>query len=137
MKKSIIIILLILSIFLCFAIPQVNAQSFSSKTSNNPALEGVLEEIENKKAELINYEKLLTQQVNNDEEFKAKHPNKVKRIQCMKKRALKFIKRAENVEPKKQLYYLREADVLLYHAKLTWWDHPRKTKMFIKYGGGI
>lgn len=60
MKKTIIIILLILSIFLCFAIPQVNAQSFSSKTSNNPALEGVLEEIENKKAELINYEKLLT-----------------------------------------------------------------------------
>jgi len=99
--KKVLIILLIMSITWCFNLQQVNAQSFSSKTSNNPALEGVLEEIENKKTELIDYEKLLTQQVNNDEEFKAKYPRKVKRIQCMKKRALKFIKRAENVEPKK------------------------------------
>ena len=55
--KKVVFILLIMSIICCFNLQQANAQSFSSKTSNNPALEGVLEEIENKKAELINYEK--------------------------------------------------------------------------------
>lgn len=122
-----------MSITLCLS-QHINAQSFSSKTSNS-ALEELLEEIEEKKIELINYEKLLTQQLNDDEEFRAKHPNKVRRIQSMKKRALKFIKKTENVEPKKQLYYLREADVLLYYAKLTWWNNNRSVKFVLMYGG--